>query len=310
MYTGQRSVVMTNEALIEGWAGKGWFLAASSLLCGAMQASVCSPTIPEEAVSAAIGRVARTDGSAAVRTLSVEESSLRVRLWRSAGGNETETAQAVRFVHDYRAHDIDARVNVPTNGHMHRTGLEWRLSSPQWEVGIAPVLAASSNAGRHPHVLDASLVDWQGSVRRIHSLSPNLALLFGGCRDDRHGERRIEPSAAIRWRGDTAEILLGYPDSKLQLHVNSALQATLSVSPAGGVWHAFDKELTRKTRFARRGWRLEAELGWSATPHHQLLIATGLEQRRSLQFEPEPETSVRSTIANAPYISLRWRWLR
>ena len=287
-----------------------WLIAALALLCGAAQASICAPAGPEEVISAKLSRVANAEGSGAVEGLSVEQSSLRARLWRSAGGHETETAQTVHFVHDYRAHDIDARIHVPTNGHMHRIGLEWRLSSPRWEVGIAPVLAASSNAGRHPRVLDASLVDWQGSVRRIHPLSPNLALLFGGCRDDRRGERRIEPSAAIRWRSDVSEVTLGYPDSKLRLDVSPALQAALSVSPAGGAWHAFDKELTRKTRFARRGWRLEAELGWRAMPHHQLLIATGLEQSRSLRFEPEPEKSTRSKIANARYISLRWRWLR
>ena len=229
-------------------------------------------------------------------------------MWRS--GSEGETGQTMHFVHDYRAHDIDARVEVPTNGHMHRMQAQWRLSSPHWEIGFAPVLAASSNAGRHPHVLDANLVDWQGSARYIHAVSSNIALLVGGCRDDRHGERRIEPSTAIRWRSDRSEVLLGYPDSHLRLHFNAALQATLSLSPAGGVWHAFNKELTRKSRFARRGWELEAELGWKLGHHHELAIAAGREQRRSLEFEPEPRTRAHTAVADAPYLSLRWRWLR
>lgn len=292
-------------------AHKGRFVAASTLLCGAMHASVCAPVIPGEAVSVAAGRVASADGSGVVQGLSVEESSLRVRLWRSAGGSERNARQTAHFIHNYRAHDIDARINVPTNGHMHRMEAQWRLSSPHWEVGFAPVLAASSNAGRHPRVLAANLVDWQASARYVHAVSPDVTLHFGGCRDDRHGERRIEPSAAIRWRSDTLSILLGYPDSKLHLRTNAALQATLSLSPAGGVWHAFDKELTRRSRFTRRGWRLEGELGWRLGHGHEVALATGLEQRRSLEFEPAPGTSrVRTAVADAPYLSLRWRWLR
>lgn len=287
-----------------------WLLALPTLMWWPVQASVCSPAIHAEAASATVGRTASAEGSGLVDGLAVEESSLRVRLWRSAGGREGKARETVHLVHDYRAHDIDARINIPTNGHMHRMEAQWRLSSPHWEVGFAPVLAASSNAGRHPRVLDADLIDWQASARYVHAVSPNIALLFGACRDDRHGKRRIEPSAAIRWHSDRSEVLLGYPDTRLKLRINPALQATLSLSPTGGVWDAFNKELTRKSRLARRGWRLEAELGWKLGRHHQLTMATGVERRRSLEFEPEPGTRVRAAVADAPYLALRWRWLR
>jgi len=242
----------------------------------------------------------------ALDAVSVEESVLRVRLrsWQNASAR---AEQIVRLVHTYGAHQIDAHVPMPTNGHLHRLGIEWRRHSPNWEVAVAPTLAASSNAGRHPRVLNANMVDWHVSVRRIEPVAPNLAVLFGICRDSRRGDVRVQPSAAIRWQPhDGTEVVLGYPDSRLHYRPSPSLRLGLAVSPSGGAWHAFDKELTSETEFARRGWRLEAELALRLPRRQQAAIAVGIERNRTLGFDSPPGTRMSIDVAQSTYLSLRW----
>lgn len=281
---------------------------AGAAACGAGDASVCAPADLSERVFVGFGRVEKVVVSdAAAQAVSVEESRLRVRLrsWRNAS---TGAEQAVRLVHDYGAHHIDAGVPMPTNGHLHRLRIEWRRHSPKWAMAVAPTLAASSNAGRHPRLLDASMVDWHASVRRMEPVAPNLAVLFGICRDGRRGDLRFRPSAALRWRPhDRAEVVLGYPDSRLYLRQSPALRFGLTLSPSGGVWHVFDKELANETEFARRGWRLEAELALRLSRRQQAAVAVGIERQRMLDFDSPPGTGMSIDIPQATYFMLRWR---
>lgn len=281
---------------------------ACTLACSAGNASVCAPTSASERVFVAVSRIQEAvAASTALDAVSVEESVLRVRLrsWRNASAR---AEQVVRLTHAYGAHRIDAHVPMPTNGHLHRLGIEWRRHSPNWEVAVAPTLAASSNAGRHPRVLDANMVDWRASVRRIEPLAPKLALLFGICRDGRRGEVRIQPSAAIRWQPHKGtEVQLGYPDSRLHHRLSPSLRLGLALSPSGGAWHAFDRELANETQFARRGWRLEAELALRLPRRQQAAVAVGIERQRALEFDSPPGTRMSIDVAQATYLSLRWR---
>ena len=281
---------------------------ACTAVCSASDASVCAPADVSERVFVALGRVQEAVApGTALDAVSVEESVLRVRLrsWQNASAR---AEQIVRLVHDYGAHRIDAHVAMPTNGHLHRLGIEWRRHSPKWEVAVAPTLAASSNAGRHPRVLDASMVDWHISARRIEPLAPGLAVLFGICRDSRKGEVRVQPSAAIRWQPDAGtEVLLGYPDSRLHHRLSPTLRVGLALLPSGGAWHAFDRELMNETQFARRGWRLEAELALGLPARQQVAVAIGIERQRALQFDSPPGTRLSVDVPQATYLTLRWR---
>ena len=271
-------------------------------------ASVCAPTSMSEYAFVEVGRSQEAVASGtAVDAVSVEELALRLRLrsWEDAA---TGTRRVVRLVHDYGAHRIDARVPMPTNGHLHRLGIEWRRHSPNWEIAVAPVLAASSNVGRHPRVLDAGMVDWHASVRRVEPLSPSLAVLVGICRDDRGGATRVAPSLAIRWQPqEGTELMLGYPDSRLVHGLNPALRLGLSLSPSGGSWQVFDKQLVHQTRFARRGWRLEAEMGLNLRQQQEVAVAIGIERRRALEFDSPPGMRMSANIAGTTYLALRWR---
>lgn len=281
---------------------------ACAAACSAGGASVCAPTGVSERVFVGLSRVQEAVAyGPAVDAVSVEESELRVRLrsWQNASAG---AEQVVRLVHDYGAHRIDAHVPMPTNGHLHRLGFEWRRHSPNWEMAVAPTLAASSNAGRHPQVLDASMVDWHVSVRRIEPLGPGLAVLFGICRDGRKGEVRVQPSAAIRWQPHAGtEVLLGYPDSRVHHRLSPALRVGLALSPSGGAWHAFDRELKNQTQFARRGWRLEADLALDLPARQQAAVAIGIERQRALEFDSPPGTRMSVDVAQATYLTLRWR---
>ena len=271
-------------------------------------ASVCAPVGVSERAFVEVGRWQEAVAvGGAVEGLSVEEVALRLRLWSWEDGG-SGTRQVVRLVHGYGAHRIDARVPMPTNGHLHRLGVEWRRDSAGWEIAVAPVLAASSNVGRHPRVLDAGMVDWHASVRRVEALAPSLALLFGVCRDDRGGETRVAPSLAIRWQArEGTELVLGYPDSRLVHRLSPAMRLGLSLSPSGGSWQVFDKQLVHQTRFARRGWRLEAEMGLNLRWRQEVAVALGIERRRGLEFDSPPGMRMSANIAGTTYLSLRWR---
>ena len=280
----------------------------AALACAAGQASVCAQASISEHAFVELGRSQEVVApDAAVDSVSVEQFALRVRL-RSWQGTSTDAQQTLRLVHDYGAHRIDGNVPMPTNGHLHRLGIEWRRHSPNWEIAVAPVLAASSNVGRHPRVLDAGMVDWHVSVRRVEALLPSLALLFGICRDDRGGATHTAPSLAIRWQPqEGTELLLGYPDSRLVHRLSPALRFALSLSPSGGSWQVFDKQLTHQTRFARRGWRLEAEVGLSLAWQQEVAIAIGIERRRTLEFDSPPGMRMSANIPGTTYLALRWR---
>ena len=279
-----------------------------ALACVAGHASVCTPASMSERAFVGLGRnQGAVVPGAAVDAVAVEELTLRLRL-RSWEDATTSTRQVVRLVHDYGAHRIDARVPMPTNGHLHRLGIEWRRHSPSWEIAAAPVLAASSNIGRHPRALDAGMVDWHASMRRVEQLSPSLAVLFGICRDDRRGETRVAPSLAIRWQPqESTELMLGYPDSRLVHRLSPALRFGLSLSPSGGSWQVFDKELTHQSRFSRQGWRLEAGLGLHLPWRQEVAVAIGIERRRALEFDSPPGVRMSTDISGTTYLALRWR---
>ena len=87
------------------------------------------------------------------------EQSYRARLWYRPGDH----AHVMRFSHDYRAYEIETSPDeaLQTNGHLHRLAWTYRFASPDWELSLSPVVAGSSNAGRHP----------QSDRRRVHLLA-------------------------------------------------------------------------------------------------------------------------------------------
>ena len=238
------------------------------------------------------------------------EKSYRARLWqrRKEGG-----AFALRFSHEYRAYEIDTSPEraLQTNGHLHRLAFGLRFDGPRWQFAAAPVLAGSSNAGRHPKVIDGEFVFWQGFVRYRRPLTRSVDAFWGVCRDDRFGTTRPQPVVGINWRvNDRLEVTLGFPDARLAWHVHPRWRLQADIHPAGGRWRVYDDAVENRSPFAMESWRLRAGLAFRISRGHELMISTGREMRREFAFRLVDGTDVRTAASDAAFTGIRWRWRR
>lgn len=238
------------------------------------------------------------------------EQSYRARLWHRRHGDH---GHVMRFSHDYRAYEIETSPDqaLQTNGHLHRLAWTYRFTGPNWEFSVAPVLAGSSNAGRHPEVLDAEFIFWQGFVRQRHTWTPSIDGFWGVCRDDRFGTARVAPVLGIDWRiNDNLELTLGYPDTHLNWRVHPRLRLRADIHPAGGRWRVYDDALVRRSMFAMEGWRFGIAMTLQITRAHELIVGGGREVRRRFAFRQDDGTDLRTGAGDATFTGVRWRWSR
>lgn len=288
-----------------------WLIIACVAACPAT-GSVCSPDEARDAFLATWVRVeTSTFESPALDSVQLTGSSLRIRLWRGPKKATSEPGgRTLRLVHDYRAYDIPSTDSpLETNGHLHHLGLEYRVEHGSWEWAVAPLLAASSNAGRHPRVIDRDTVAWHGFARRTHSLSASVDTFWGVCRDDRLGSRRLMPVVGVGWHVEDVELAIGFPESALtwKAHPRWAVQAR--VHPSGGSWRVFSDDLERRSRFQQSGWRVGVGLTFEATAKHRLTAIVEREVRRSFSLRLEDGRDVRADASAAWLLGVRLQWL-
>lgn len=288
-------------------AAPWWLIVAGWPAAG----SVCAPDAAHGAFLAEWTRIeTSTLASPALDSVQLTESSLRVRLWRRANKQASESdRRTLRLIHDYRAYDIGSRGSrLETNGHLHHLGLEYRVEHGTWEWAVSPRLAASSNAGRHPRVIDGDTVAWHGVARRTHRLGKSVSVVWGVCRDDRLGRRRLAPVVGVDWHLERFELSLGFPESALtwEAHPRWAVQAR--IHPSGGSWRVFSGELDRRSRFRQSGWRYGVGLTVAATAKHRLTAIVEREVRRSFRFRLEDGRNVRTEASAAWLLGLRLQW--
>ncbi|MDE0662048.1 MAG: hypothetical protein OXI79_20645 [Gammaproteobacteria bacterium] len=288
-------------------AAPWWLIVAGWPAAG----SVCAPDAAHGAFLAEWTRIeTSTLASPALDSVQLTESSLRVRLWRRANKQASESdRRTLRLIHDYRAYDIGSRGSrLETNGHLHHLGLEYRVEHGTWEWAVSPRLAASSNAGRHPRVIDGDTVAWHGVARRTHRLGKPVSVVWGVCRDDRLGRRRLAPVVGVDWHLERFELSLGFPESALtwEAHPRWAVQAR--IHPSGGSWRVFSGELDRRSRFRQSGWRYGVGLTVAATAKHRLTAIVEREVRRSFRFRLEDGRNVRTEASAAWLLGLRLQW--
>ena len=278
---------------------------------GQAYASVCSPPSVEEFLVVDQWNLMTANIDAeGLHSVGDVEQSYRARLWHRRQGDH---AHVMRFSHDYRAYEIETSPDraLQTNGHLHRLAWSYRFTGPSWEVSVAPVLAASSNASRHPRAIDAEFIFWQGLVRQRRAWSPSIEGFWGLCRDDRFGDARLAPVLGIDWRvNDNLELTLGYPDMRLHWRLHPRLRLQTGIRPAGGRWRVYDDALVRRSLFAMESWRFSLEVALQVTRAHELIIGGGREVRREFAFRLEDGTDLRRRARDTTFTGIRWRWLR
>lgn len=232
------------------------------------------------------------------------QTIFRARIW-SRGGH------AFGVAHDYRAHQIETGARQPqTNGHLHRLSPRYRFSGPSWDVSVSPVVATSSNVGRHPHEIHRALIDWHGSLTYRALLGTHVTGYAGVCRDDRFGGVRVSPRLGVTWdAGGRVRGTVGWPDSAFEWDVHPRLQIRAAVNPSGGRWAVYDNELVRRTAFRYAGWRMRISLGFRAGVH-RFAVSAGRDIRRSFRFRLDDGVAFSSDFDDATAIGVEWRWLR
>lgn len=295
-----------------GVRGRAVLLAA--FLCAPAidtHASVCAPASTAEilVVEQSNLKTAAVHASG-LHAVGDAEQSYDVRLWHRRKG---ERAHMMRFSHDYRAYEIDTSADraLQTNGHLHRLTWAYRFSGPQWELSVAPVVAGSSNAGRHPKVIDAEFIFWQGFARYHRPWTRSVDAYWGVCRDDRFGSTRLTPVFGVEWRvNDRLDVTLGFPDTRLTWRMHPRLRLQADVHPAGGRWRVYDDALVGRSPFAMESWRLRLALAFRVTHAHELIIGGGRETQREFAFRLIDGTDIRTEAGNATFTRIGWRWHR
>ena len=295
--------------------------ALAALSCGSGHGeTVCSPPNEAELLYVQRDNIEATAVDAPV--LSTTESVFRARLWRM--GDEQHRRE-LRLYHDYRAYDltaigvddhrsgrlVGAKTHTPqANGHVHRLGVGYRFGTPRWEWILAPVLAASSNVGRQPRVINGEMVAWHAAIRRRYIYSPTATAFFGVCRDDRFGAPRLNPMVGVHWQvKERLMLTLAWPDSRMALRLSKRWQLWAEARPSGGHWHVYDDALATRSRFSYRGWRVDFGVAIKAG-EHRLAAAVGRETRRSLRLALTNGDEVDIEAPDARRLSVRWQWLR
>lgn len=278
---------------------------------GQAHASVCStPSAEEFLVVDQWNLMTANIDADDLRAVGDVERSYRARLWHR---RRSDHAHVMRFSHDYRAYEIETSPDraPQTNGHLHRLTWAYRLSGPQWEFSVAPVVAASSNAGRHPEVIDAEFIFWQGLARYRRPWTPSVDAYWGVCRDDRSGSTRLTPVFGAEWRvNDQLDVTIGFPDARLIWRMHPRLRLQADIHPAGGRWRVYDDDLVRRSPFTMESRRLRLGMAFRITPAHELMIGGGREVQREFAFRLIDGTDIRTEAGNAAFARIGWRWRR
>lgn len=266
--------------------------------------SVCNPASDRERAHVAHTVIAPgRSRPASDSRADIVQTLFRTRIW-SHGGH------AFGVAHDYRAHQIETGAGGPqTNGHLHRLSPRYRFSGERWEVSLSPVVATSSNVGRHPAEIHRTLIDWHGSLTHRARLGPHITGYLGACRDDRFGRVRVNPLLGATWdAGGAVRGTVGWPDSAFEWDVHSRWRMRATVNPIGGRWAVYDDELERRTGFRYAGWRMRFSLGFRAAAHRVAVVA-GRDVRRSFRFRLKDGAAFSSDFDDATAIGVEWRWL-
>ena len=235
----------------------------------------------------------------------VAQTRFQAHIWSRHG-------RSLAIAHDYRAHQIETRGGEPqTNGHLHRLSPRYRISGARWAASVSPVVATSSNVGRHPGEIHRALIDWHGSVAYRVRLATYLSGHAGICRDDRFGRVRVSPVLGVTWDpGYPVRGTIGWPDSMFEWDVHPRWRIRTDVKPVGGHWTVYDNDLARRTAFQYAGWRVRIGLQFRPAVAHRVELSVGRDVRRSFRFRLEDGGAFSSDFDDATAVGIEWQWLR
>lgn len=152
------------------------------------------------------------------------------------------------------------------------------------------------------------------NVMSSDSLAMNLDLIgrvyqrsgtfwqFGLTVDRAFGDFNPRPLAAVAWKaGSATEVLLGFPQTRIQTRWTQDLSGYLHLRPAGGVWEEEVTGLTGTYRVSYTNWKLGlgSEFHWRGPLW--LSAELGQMRHRRIRATDDTGTELTATPADAAY---------
>jgi hypothetical protein len=234
-----------------------------------------------------------------------EQKNQDLRILANASGNI-----AAGFTHEYTRFDFDG-IDPQTNAHVHSSAfpLHWRRSDLR--IAVAPTLAASSNVMGHPQQYESDTFQVALAVVWQRRLSEAVSVRYGLCGDDRFGDYRLYPAAAVEWQPHPDwKMDLGFPASRITYRIGGSLSTELRLEPDGSEWHVMNREFDHESLLIYESWAAEWRLALEAGSH--LVIAASFGRQFRNRFEMTLQSGERIAIegddANRVGAEVQWRF--
>lgn len=246
---------------------------------------------------------------------SLRETHLEVQ-WQTPRTVETAYHWSSSFMHKYRAITLMGLTpRADFNGDVHLLGwglYGWRTSGHHWRrLSIVPVLATSSNALKNPDALTSDALAAWLSWTEHYAPTTTTGWLLGFGLDDRLGRYTLYPIGGITWQPRAGTFLqLAYPDMRLTLHVTTLVVLNVNLTPDGGKWRVYSKNLENQADFEWKNWRASLGLKWVHTQGLLIELRGGVLLQQHMRIPLEDGTVATTDLDEAAFATFTagWHW--
>ncbi|MCY0965852.1 hypothetical protein [Parathalassolituus penaei] len=178
---------------------------------------------------------------------------------------------------------------------------QWRSAQDQLRIHLEPGLMTDGEVTDTKALGANLLLAWRSMPQRDFFWQLGLMV------DRRFGDFRPRPNAAIAWHSGNTELLLGFPETRLEYMIQTGWRSWLRAAPDGGVWREQLSGQTGTYEVNYRSWRMGLGSGLEWRSGWWLELEAGLQRARQLEatdatlasvsIEPKPNHYWRAGLA-------------
>lgn len=178
---------------------------------------------------------------------------------------------------------------------------QWRSAQDQLRIHLEPGLMTDGDVTDSKALGANLLLAWRSMPQRDFFWQLGLMV------DRRFGDFRPRPNAAIAWHSGNTELLLGFPETRLEYMIQPGWRGWLRAAPDGGVWREQLSGQAGTYEVNYRSWRLGLGSGMEWRSGWWLELEAGLQRGRqleatdttlaSLSIQPKPNHYWRAGLA-------------
>ena len=218
--------------------------------------------------------------------------------------------------HQYSALDIDTATasSARANGDLHtlHLALDWRrsLGPGELHLALAPAVSTSSNGLKNPDQLDSDALQlWCAAIYRWPGAAQG-EWVAGLASDTRFGNQRLYPVLGLQWWDSHTTLRAAYPDLLLTRRLGERWSASMSISPDGNYWQAYDRELENGDEFRREAWQAGLGLDYGLPAGFRLGLRIGYFWDQAWRFRRLDGGWARLDSDNSAYVGVQLGWFK